>query len=63
MSNCKVLKFRRTTKKLESKDNRKNPMRLSSLRKRKQEGKIKLSHNGVEADFIGTVKEIDLYKL
>lgn len=30
MSHCKVLKCRRATKKLESKDNRKYPMRLSS---------------------------------
>lgn len=77
VNNCKVLKFRRnhiemrnyevkfrrTAKKLESKDNRKNTMRLSSLRKSKREGKIQRSHNGLEAYFIGAVKEIGLYKL
>lgn len=63
MRNYEVVKFRRTSRKLESKDNRKNTMRLSSLRKSKREEKIQLSHNGLEADFIGAVKEIGLYKL
>lgn len=58
MRNYEVVKFRRTSRKLESKDNRKNTMRLSSLRKSKREEKIQLSHNGLEA-----VKEIGLYKL